>query len=123
MIDYGITVPNYLECLSTSLFVEKMEYGERKTKKGVLIHAENMDYEGYFVRPRWAKVKYKSNNLDFINVGDWVLLYPNHWSTSMKMEINGIEQKLWYINPKCVKEIIAISKTMPEQLKEYGFEE
>ena len=123
MIDYGVTIPNYLECFPTSLFVENIEYGERKTKNGILIHSENMDYEGNFVRPRWAKVRYKADNIDFVKIGDWILLPHGNWSTSMKVEICGNEQKLWYINPKCVHEIMAISKTMPKHLKEYGFEE
>lgn len=124
MIDYGIDVPNYLECLSNSVMTEKMEYGERTTKSGFVIQAETMDHLGNFVRPRWSKVKYKADNIDFVDVGDWLLIEHGHWSFGMNMTINGKEEKLWYISPKSLREgLIAKSKTMPEHLKEYGIED
>lgn len=124
MIDYGVNVPNYLECLNTSMFVENIEYGERTRKSGIVIPTETMDYQGHFVRARWAKIKYKSKDINFADVGDWILLKHGHWSTSMLMTINGQETKLWYISPKSIKEgLIAISKTMPKHLEEYGFKD
>ena len=60
-------------------------------------------------------------NIKGIEVGDWILLEHGHWSTSMLMEINGEPIKLWYISPKSYKTgVMAVSKTMPEQLKEFG---
>ena len=42
----------------------------------------------------------------------------------MLMTIKGVEQKLWYISPKSLKEgVIAVSHTMPEELKEYGIKD
>ena len=106
------------------MYVEKIEYGERKTKGGLYIQAEQMDYEGRFAHPRWAKVRYKADNIKNIEVGDWVLLEHGHWSTSMKMFINNKEETLWFISPKSFKEgVMALSKTMPKQLEEYGIED
>lgn len=123
MIDYGVTIPNYLQCMPTTIYVDRIEYGERKTKSGIIIPTETMDYQGYFARPRWCRVKYKADNINFVNEGEWVLLQHGHWSTSMKMEINGFQQKVWYISPKSLKEgLIAWSKEMPSHLKEYGFD-
>lgn len=124
MIDYGVDIPNYLECMPNSLFTESMEYGERKTKSGFVIQAESMDHQGRFVRPRWSKVRYKADNIDFVNIGDWVLMEHGHWSFGMHLKINGKEEKLWYISPKSLREgLIAISHTIPSELKEYGIEE
>ena len=124
MINFGITIPNYIECVLTTMYVEKIEYGERKTKGGLYIQAEQMDYEGRFAHPRWAKVRYKADNIKNIEVGDWVLLEHGHWSTSMKMFINNKEETLWFISPKSFKEgVLALSKTMPKQLEEYGIED
>ena len=121
MIDFGINVPNEIICLDDSMYVEKIEYGERTTKSGLVLMKEQMDCEGRFARPRWAKVKYKAENIKGIEVGDWILLEHGHWSTSMLMEINGEPIKLWYISPKSYKTgVMAVSKTMPEQLKEFG---
>lgn len=121
MIDYGVTIPNEIECFPDTMFVEKIEYGERKTKGGLILTAEQMDWRGNFIRPRWAKVKYKADNIADVSVGDWVLLDHGNWSTSMKMTINGIEETLWFVSAKSFKEgLMAYSKTMPEELKEYG---
>ena len=124
MIDFGVIIPNYIECIPNTMYVEKIEYGERKTKGGLYIQAEQMDYEGRFAHPRWAKVSYKADNIKNIEVGDWVLLEHGHWSTSMKMFINNKEETLWFISPKSFKEgVMALSKTMPKQLEEYGIED
>lgn len=124
MIDYGIDIPHSLECLDDTMFVENIEYGERELQSGIIIQSETMDYHGHFVRPRWAKVKYKANNIKDIEVGDYILLEHGNWSTSILANIDGKEQKIWYISPKSFKEgIIAISKTMPKHLAEYGIED
>lgn len=124
MIDFGIEIPEKIECLPNTMYVEKIEYGERKTKGGLVLMKEQMDYEGRFARPRWAKVRYKAENITNIEVGDWILINHGHWSTSMLMEIKGKEEKLWYISPKSYKEgVMAVSKEMPKQLKEYGIED
>lgn len=124
MIDFGIEIPNHIVCTPNTLYIENIEYGERKTKGGLFLMKEQMDYEGRFARPRWGKVKFKADNIKNIEIGDWILLEHGHWSTSMLMEINGEVQKLWYVSPKSFKEgLMAVSKTMPEQLKEYGIEE
>ena len=121
MIDYGVTIPNYIECLPNSLFVKNIEYGERTLKSGFILPPEQMDYEGRFARPRWAKVVYKASNINYVNVGDWILLRHGHWSTSMAMTIKGEDKTLWYVSPKSIKEgLMAVSKIMPQQLKEFG---
>lgn len=124
MIDFGIEIPEQIICLPNTMYVDHIEYGERKTKGGLVIMKEQMDYEGRFARPRWARVRYKADNITNVQVGEWVLLEHGHWSTSMLMEIQGEVQKLWYISPKSYKEgVMAMSKEMPEHLKEYGIED
>lgn len=124
MIDYGVTIPNYIECLPNSLFVKNIEYGERTLKSGFILPPEQMDYEGRFARPRWAKVVYKASNINYVNVGDWILLRHGHWSTSMAMTIKGEDKTLWYVSSKSIKEgLMAVSKIMPQQLKEFGIED
>lgn len=124
MIDFGVTIPNKIVCMPNTLYVEKIEYGERKTKNGIILMKEQMDHYGNFTHPRWAKVLYKADNIDNINVGDWILMKHGHWSISMLMEIHNEPKKLWYISPKSYFEgVMGVSHTMPEYLKEYGIEE
>lgn len=124
MIDYGINIENHIECLPDTLYVEKIEYGEKTLKNGFIIPTETMDYQGYFVRPRWAKVLYKADNIKNVNVGDYILLSHGRWSSSIKCTIKGCQKTIWYISPTSYKEgALAVSHKMPDCLKQYGFTE
>lgn len=121
MIEYGINIDDHIECLPDTLYVEKIEYGEKTLKNGFIIPAETMDYLGNFVRPRWAKILYKADNIKNVNVGDYILLSHGRWSSSIKCTIKGIQKTIWYISPKSYKEgALAVSHKMPECLKQYG---
>lgn len=121
MIEYGINIDDHIECLPDTLYVEKIEYGEKTLKNGFIIPAETMDYLGNFVRPRWAKILYKADNIKNVNVGDYILLSHGRWSSSIKCTIKGCQKTIWYISPKSYKEgALAVSHKMPECLKQYG---
>ena len=122
MIDYGITVPNSLECFKNTLFVEQLEHGAKTTKWGFEIPEEKMDFQGNFIHPRWAKVLFKSDNLKDIEVGDWVLISYGRWSSSILATIKGEEKDIWYISEKSLKEgaLMAKSKDKPKQLELYN---
>jgi hypothetical protein len=123
MIDYGADIPHEIVCLPDTMYVEDMEYGERK-KGGLFYTQEKMDMYGEFVRPRWSRVLFKADNIKDIEAGDWIAICHGHWSTSMNVIINGKPKKVWYISPKSYREgLIAVSKTMPEELKGYGIGE
>lgn len=121
MIDYGIDIPDHIECLPDTMYVETFEYGVRKTNWGFEIPTEKMDPNGDFIKARWAKVVWKADNITEVDVGDWILLRHGHWSSSIKMNINNVEKKVWFISPKSYKEgLLAKSKVIPQHLKEYG---
>lgn len=122
MIDFGIDVPNELVCLPNSLYVDNLEIGEKVTKTGFVIPEEKMDARGEFVRPRWARVIFKSDDIKNIDVGDWVLISHGMWSSSILMLKDGTQKKIWFVSPKSMKKlgVIAKSKTVPEDIK--GFE-
>ena len=122
MIDYGITIPNKLECFKNTLFVEELEHGSKTTSWGFEIPEEKMDYEGNFIHPRWAKVLYKADNIKNVEVGDWVLISYGLWSSSIKATINGEDKDIWYVSEKSLKDgaLIAKSKNKPKQLELYN---
>lgn len=120
MIDYGVYIPNCLECLPSTMYVEEIEYGTRTTKWGFEIPPEKMDSDGNFIRPRWAKVLWKANNINNVNVGEYVLLKHGHWSSSILIITNDEKKKVWYISPKSYKDgVMAVSKEKPKILYEY----
>lgn len=120
MIDYGIDVPNELVCLPNSFYVDSLEIGEKKTQSGFIIPEEKMDARGEFVRPRWARVIFKADNIDYLNINDWVLLSHGRWSSSIVMLKDGTQKKIWFVSPKSIKEgLLAVSKTKPVELEGY----
>jgi len=122
MIDYGIDIPNYMECLPSTMYVTEPEYGTRVTSWGFEIPPEQMDFEGNFVRPRWFKVLWKADNIKNIDVGDFCLIRHGNWTTSIQANVAGKDITMWYISPKSYKEgVMAVSKEFPSILKEYGY--
>lgn len=120
MIDYGIDINKEIVCFPNTMYVTNLEVGERKLSSGIILPEETMDWRGTFIRPRWAKVLFKADNITDVNIGDYVLMLYGRWSTSILATINGVEQKIWYISPKSYKKgLVAVSRTMPERLKEY----
>lgn len=120
MIDLPLdTKATDLECLPNTFLVKYLEIGVQKLKSGIYIPEENMKVNQRFIRPRWCQVYKKANDITDIEVGDWVLMKHGHWSTSINIIVNGVQEKIWYITPKNRKGILAKSKTMPTQLQSY----
>lgn len=120
MIDFGIDIPNELVCLPNSLYVDSLEIGEKTTKSGFIIPEEKMDARGEFVRPRWARVIFKSDDIDYLNIGDWVLLSHGRWSSSIVIINKDEKKKIWFVSPKSIKEgLLAVSKNKPIELNGY----
>ena len=121
MIEYGINVPNRLECFSKSMYVEYLEHGDKVSKGGIIIQEERMDKDFDFIKPRWAQVKYKADDIKECEVGDWVLIKHGFWSSSIEAYINGEKHTLWYVPPKSIKKdgLLAVSKEKPKLLENY----
>lgn len=121
MIDYGIVdIPHEIICMPYTMFIEDLEYGERKSKGGIIIRAEYFDNNGEFVRPRWGKVLYKNDEIYDVNVGDYILLKHGRWSTSLLVKIGGKEKKIWFISKKSYKDgLMAKSTIKPKNLERY----
>lgn len=120
MIDIELDINGNLKCLPNTLYVELLEVGERKTAGGIIIPMEDMRLNQRFIKPRWAKVYKKGENISNIEIGDWILLEHGKWSTALNIVDNNKSVKIWYINEKNVKTgIIGIKKEEPEFMKEY----
>ena len=114
MIYGGIDAGKGFICPDNTLFVSDLDVDDKKLKSGVIIAKDQLLGNGNFQHPRWAKVRFKADNIKDIEVGDWILLYSGHWSTSIRVNLNGVDEKLWYINPKSYKEgALAINKEKP----------
>lgn len=118
MIWFGADGGKGLICKKDTMFVSDLDINASTSNGGIYIAKDQMLNNQNFMRPRWARVRYKADNLDNIEVGDWVLLRHGHWSTSIRITIDDVDTRLWYIDPKSFKEgLVAVSKEKPYHIK------
>ncbi len=79
--------------IKENVIVEEMNFGEQKTKAGLIIMSDDGIDRG--IRPRWAKVYAKGkDNTDPYNVGDYVLVEHGRWTRGVDIEDEGVKRTL-----------------------------
>lgn len=66
------------------IIVQDMEFGEQKTKSGIII--VNDDGKQHGIKPRWGKVYAVGPKQSDINIGDWVLVEHGRWTRGIDLE-------------------------------------
>ena len=84
------------------VLVSDMEFGESKTKGGLLIGSDDGHTRG--IKPRWCKVVSKGHkNKDTYKKGDWILVEHGRWSRGFSFaDENGKETVLRIVEAKAV---------------------
>ena len=59
----------------------------QKTAGGLVLPDDNMTERG--IRPRWAKIYAVGSDIDYVSVGQWVLMEHGRWSEGFDLEENG----------------------------------
>jgi co-chaperonin GroES (HSP10) len=80
--------------LRDGVLVRQMEFGEIKTRAGVIIPGD--DAIGRGIHPRWAEVIAIGHKQEDVNVGQWVLVAHGRWSRGFNL--NGDEVRT--VDPK-----------------------
>ena len=80
------------------ILVRDMNFGEQKTKSGLILRSDDGKSEG--VKPRWAKVFAIGPEVTDVAVGDWVLLEHGRWSRGLQVEEDdGTKFDMWRADP------------------------
>lgn len=66
------------------VIVEDMEFGEQKTKSGIIIVDD--DGKSHGIKPRWGKVYAIGPKQNDVNVGDWILIEHGRWTRGFNFE-------------------------------------
>lgn len=82
------------------IIVEDMNFGERITKDGLILLADDGKERG--IRPRWGKVMMVGPEQTDIKVGDWALVEHGRWTRKVSYEINGEIKDIRMVDPKGV---------------------
>ena len=67
-----------IEPLGKRVLVEGMQFGETKTKGGLILVDDDGATRG--IHPRWAKVYAIGKRQEDVKVGDWILISHGRWS-------------------------------------------
>ena len=84
------------------VLVSDMEFGESKTKGGLIIGSDDGHTRG--IKPRWCKVVSKGHkNKDTYKKGDWILVEHGRWSRGFSFaDENGKKTVLRIVEAKAV---------------------
>lgn len=97
-----MAVKGVLKPLHDKVLVTDMEFGEQKTKGGLVLLSD--DGKDHGIHPRWARVYAVGPEHDEeYGVGDWVLVEHGRWSRGIEMEeSNGDKITIRLIDTNCV---------------------
>ncbi len=66
------------------VIVQDMEFGEQKTKSGIII--VNDDGQLHGIKPRWGKVYAVGPKQEDVNPGEWILIEHGRWTRGHDIE-------------------------------------
>ena len=78
------TLTGKLTPLRDKVFVTDMNFGEERTKAGLILMSDNGKGEG--VHPRWCRVWAVGPEQIDVRVGDWLLVEHGRWTRTVKYQ-------------------------------------
>lgn len=91
------------------VIVQDMEFGEQKTRSGIIIIDDDGKQHG--IKPRWGKVYAVGPKQEDVKVGDWVLIEHGRWTRGIDLDNeDGSTTTVRRVEPKS---IMAISDRKP----------
>lgn len=78
----GIVTP-----IRDHILVEEMNFGERKTRSGIILPGDDGDLRG--IRPRWGKVYAVGHEQKDIKEGQYILVTHGRWTRGVDVTYEG----------------------------------
>ena len=103
------TVDNDITPLKKRILVSHMQFGETKSKGGIILMDDDGSAGG--IHPRWAKVYAVGNQQEDVKVGQWLMIAHGRWSRAFKVAKDGKELEVRMIDEN---DILLVSDTEPE---------
>ena len=104
------TVDSDITPLKKRVLVCKMQFGETKSKGGIILIDDDGSEGG--IHPRWAEVYAIGNKQDDVKVGQWILVSHGRWSRALKVKKDNVELEVRMIDED---DILLVSDEEPEQ--------
>jgi len=77
-------VTGTLRPLGNGVILSDMEFGDEKTKSGIIVKSDDGKVQG--IKPRWGRVWAVGPDQTDVKVGDWVLMEHGRWSRAAEYE-------------------------------------
>ena len=105
-------VKGTLKPLGDGVLLCDMEFGEEKTKSGIILKSDDGKVEG--IKPRWGRVYAVGPDQTEVKVGDWVLMEHGRWSRGAELE--NEDGTITKIQKADTKAMMAISDEKPSDV-------
>jgi co-chaperonin GroES (HSP10) len=88
--------------LKDNILVADMKFGDRKTKGGLLLPADDMEQRG--IRPRWCRVIAVGPKNEDVKPGEWVYVEHGRWTRGMDITDPETDETITVrmVDPKCI---------------------
>jgi co-chaperonin GroES (HSP10) len=83
-------VKGKLRPLHDKVMVTDMNFGEGKTKSGIVLTSDDGKSSG--LHPRWCRVIFVGNDQKDIKVGQWLMMQHGRWTRGIKYEQDDGEE-------------------------------
>jgi co-chaperonin GroES (HSP10) len=104
------TVDNDITPLKKRVLVCKMQFGETRSKGGIILIDDDGSEGG--IHPRWAEVYAIGNKQEDVKIGQWILVSHGRWSRALKVKKDNVELEVRMIDED---DILLVSDEEPEQ--------
>lgn len=94
-----------------NILVTDMEFGERKTAKGIILPGDDKEERG--IRPRWARVLAVGHEQQDVKPGEWICVAHGRWTRGIDMTDpdTGNTITIRLVDPK---DVLLSADAMPE---------
>lgn len=106
-----MTVKGKLRPLHDKVLVTDMNFGEGKTKSGIILTSDDGKSSG--LHPRWCRVLCVGDEQHDVKEGQWLLMQHGRWSRGIKYELDSGEEII--IRMIDLEGILLVSDEKPDE--------
>jgi co-chaperonin GroES (HSP10) len=106
-----MAVQGKLKPLHDKVFVTDMNFGESKTKSGIVLTSDDGKSSG--LHPRWGRIIFIGEDQKDVKPGQWILIQHGRWTRAISYETDsGEEIKIHMVDNEG---ILLVSDEKPEE--------
>jgi len=105
---FGPIKINDIRTLHDWVLVTEMNFRERTTSSGIILHSDNGTTAG--IRPRWAQVYAVGPEQKHVRIGQWICVAHGRWTRGIDIEDQDGDKTIRRVDPE---DILLVSDEPP----------